>query len=147
MWQTDGEGLYEAQRATAEPWMRGVFTSQPDGSYIARTVAPIGDTIPMDGTVGELMGRSDISHMRPAHIHFCREAPGFHRCVTHLFQRGGRYIETDVVYGVKERLIADFVEHPPGIAPNGERVDTPYYVVHYGFIMQPEAAATRVAAE
>jgi hydroxyquinol 1,2-dioxygenase len=147
MWQTDGEGQYEAQRDVTEPWMRGVFKSQADGTYIARTVAPIGYTIPMDGTVGDLMSRTDISHMRPAHIHFCLEAPGFRRCVTHLFQRGDKYIETDVVYGVKERLIAEFVEHPPGKAPNGERVATPYYVVHYDFVMQPEAAAKQVAAE
>lgn len=147
MWQTDGEGQYEAQKNVAEPWMRGIFQSQADGSYIARTVAPIGYTIPMDGTVGELMSQTDISHMRPAHIHFCLEAPGYARCVTHLFQRGDQYIETDVVYGVKERLIADFVEHPPGVAPNGDKVDTPFYVVHYDFVMQPEAAAARVAAE
>ena len=75
-----------------------------------RTVAPIGYTIPMDGPVGELMKKTTISHMRPAHIHFCLESPGYHRVVTHLFQRGCPYIETDVVYGVKEPLIVDFVE-------------------------------------
>src|SRR5947209_3521439 len=81
LWQTDGEGLYEAQRDVTEPWMRGLYRSQPDGSYVVRTVAPIGYTIPMDGTVGELMNRTKISHMRPAHIHFCVEAPGYHRVV------------------------------------------------------------------
>ena len=25
LWQTDGEGLYEEQRRTAEPWMRGIY--------------------------------------------------------------------------------------------------------------------------
>src|SRR5215510_8393997 len=54
LWQTDGEGLYEAQRDVTEPWMRGIYRSQPDGSYVIRTVAPIGYTIPMDGPVGEL---------------------------------------------------------------------------------------------
>ena len=52
------------------PWMRGLYRTQPDGSYVIRTVAPIAYTIPMDGTVGELMNRTNISHMRPAHIHF-----------------------------------------------------------------------------
>ncbi len=33
LWQTDGEGLYESQRNTDEPWMRGIFHSQADGSY------------------------------------------------------------------------------------------------------------------
>src|SRR5690242_10945074 len=59
LWQTDGEGLYEAQRDMSEPWMRGVYRTQADGSYIVRTVAPIGYTIPMDGSVGELMRRTN----------------------------------------------------------------------------------------
>src|SRR6266481_2544205 len=68
LWQTDGEGLYEDQRDVKGPWMRGLYRTQPDGSYVIRTVAPIAYTIPMDGTVGELMNRTNISHMRPAHI-------------------------------------------------------------------------------
>jgi hydroxyquinol 1,2-dioxygenase len=42
LWQADGEGLYEDQRHTRGPWMRGLYHSQPDGSYAVRTVAPIG---------------------------------------------------------------------------------------------------------
>ena len=76
IWQTDGEGLYEAQRDVTDPWMRGVYRSGPDGSFVVRTVAPIGYSIPMDGTVGELMNQTSISHVRPAHIHFLVEAPG-----------------------------------------------------------------------
>jgi hydroxyquinol 1,2-dioxygenase len=47
--------------------------------------------------------------MRPAHIHFIVERPGYERLVTHIFVRGGEYLETDAVFGVKEDLIADFV--------------------------------------
>jgi hydroxyquinol 1,2-dioxygenase len=148
LWQTDGEGLYEVQRDMAdakrdvnEAWMRGIFHTQADGSYLIRTVAPIGYTIPMDGTIGELMNRTKISHMRPAHIHFCIEAPGYHRVVTHLFQRGDQYIETDVVYGVKEPLIVDFNKKPPGKAPTGEALKEPFYEVHYDFVLQKQAKA------
>jgi hydroxyquinol 1,2-dioxygenase len=141
LWQTDGEGLYEAQRDVTEPWMRGLYRSQPDGSYTIRTVAPVGYTIPMDGPIGQLMRKTTISHMRPAHIHFCIEAPGYHRVVTHLFQRGCPYIETDVVYGVKEPLIVDFVKQPPGVAPTGEKIDTPFYVITYDFVLQKAAKA------
>jgi hydroxyquinol 1,2-dioxygenase len=147
LWQTDGEGLYEAQRDVEGTWMRGTYRTQPDGSFAVRTVAPIGYTIPMDGTVGELMKRTTISHMRPAHIHFCVEAPGYRRVVTHLFQRGCEYIESDVVYGVKEPLIVDFVEHPPGKAPNGEILDRPFCVINYDFVLQKDTMAARVAAE
>ncbi len=148
LWQTDGEGLYEVQRDVMdakrdvnEAWMRGIYHTQADGSYMIRTVAPIGYTIPMDGTIGELMKRTKISHMRPAHIHFCIEAAGYHRVVTHLFQRGDQYIETDVVYGVKEPLITDFKKMPPGKAPTGEMLKEPFYLVHYDFVLQKQAKA------
>jgi hydroxyquinol 1,2-dioxygenase len=44
--------------------------------------------------------------------------------VTHLFQKGDAYIDNDVVYGVKDALIVEFVKKPPGKVPNGETVDT-----------------------
>jgi hydroxyquinol 1,2-dioxygenase len=141
LWQTDGEGLYESQKGIDEPWMRGLYHSQADGSFVVRTVAPIAYTIPMDGTVGELVSKTRISHYRPAHIHFAVEAPGYHKVVTHLFQQGDTYIDTDVVYGVKEPLIVDFVKRPPGKAPNGETMTEPYYEVHYDFVLQREAKA------
>ena len=145
LWQTDGEGLYEDQREVDGPWMRGLYRTQPDGSYVIRTVAPIAYTIPMDGTVGELMNRTNISHMRPAHIHFAIAAPGYHGCVTHLFQKGDEFIETDVVYGVKEPLIVEFVKKPPGKAPTGETMATPFYEVRYDFVLQKQAEALAAA--
>ena len=145
LWQTDGEGLYEDQRDTQGPYMRGLYRSQADGSYAIRTVAPIAYTIPMDGTVGELMNRTNISHMRPAHIHFAIAAPGYEGCVTHLFQKGDEFIETDVVYGVKEPLIVEFVKKPAGRAPTGETVATPFYEVRYDFVLQKAAQALAAA--
>ena len=141
LWQTDGEGLYEDQRDVDGPWMRGRYSTQSNGSYVIRTVAPIGYTIPMDGTVGELMECTNISQMRPTHIHFAIAAPGYHGCVTHLFKQGDEFIETDVVYAVKEPLIVEFVKNPPGKAPTGEVLSTPFYEVRYDFVLQRKAEA------
>jgi hydroxyquinol 1,2-dioxygenase len=145
LWSTDGEGLYEAQRDVTDPWMRGVYRTKADGSYTVRTVAPIGYSIPMDGPIGALFRQTEISEMRPAHIHFCVEAPGYRRIVTHLFDRACKYIETDVVYGVKAPLIVDFVENPPGVAPNGEAVETKFYTVNFDFVLQPVAEVAAAA--
>ena len=141
LWQTDGEGRYEAQREGDGAWMRGLYRTQADGSYAIRTVAPISYTIPMDGTVGELVKRTKISHMRPAHIHFAITTQGYYPLVTHLFQRGDKYIDNDVVYGVKEPLIVDFKKQPAGKAPTGEQVNEPFYVVQYDFVLEPLAKA------
>jgi hydroxyquinol 1,2-dioxygenase len=145
LWQTDGEGLYEEQRRTAEPWMRGVYRSKPDGSYSIRTVAPISYTIPMDGPIGEFFGRTTMSHIRPAHIHFAISAPGYHGVVTHLFQKGDKFIDNDVVYGVKAPLVVEFVKRPPGKASNGETVDTEFYEVKYDFVLEEKQAALAAA--
>ncbi|HWM99683.1 MAG TPA: dioxygenase [Streptosporangiaceae bacterium] len=143
VWQTDGEGLYEAQRPElTDTWMRGIYHSKSDGSYLIRTVAPIGYTIPLDGTVGEVFARNNVSPYRPAHIHFMIKAPGFHAVTTHLFQHGDQYIETDVVYGVKEPLIVEFEERPAGRkAPNGEILNEPFYEVRYDFTLPRLAQA------
>lgn len=145
LWQTDGEGLYESQRGSEEPWMRGIYHSNADGTFSVRTVVPIAYTIPMDGTVGALMARTDISHMRPAHIHFAVSAPGHKAVVTHLFRKGDEFIETDVVYGVKAPLIVDFVKKPGGKAPTGEVLAEPFYEVRYDFVLQREASARAAA--
>jgi hydroxyquinol 1,2-dioxygenase len=145
MWQTDGEGLYESQREIDNAYMRGIYHSQADGSYIVRTVAPIGYTIPMDGPVGDLMQQTEISHFRPAHIHFAISAPGYHGVVTHLFVAGDEYIETDVVYGVKKELIVDFKQKPAGKAQNGETIKEPYFEVNYDFVLQKAEKAKAAA--
>jgi hydroxyquinol 1,2-dioxygenase len=143
---TDLDGKPIAGAMLDMGYMRGIYHSNPDGSYTVRTVAPIGYTIPMDGPIGELMNRTKISHMRPAHIHFHIAAPGYKSLTTHLFQKGCQYIDTDVVFGVKEPLIVEFVKKPAGSkAPNGEVVNEPFYEVKYDFKLARAAAAQKAA--
>jgi hydroxyquinol 1,2-dioxygenase len=142
IWQTDGEGLYEAQIPGAEHYMRGLYRTGPDGSYLVRTVAPLAYTIPMDGPVGELLARTNVSEYRPAHIHFRLEAPGYHPIVTHLFRKGDPYLDSDLVYAVKEPLITEFVDRQAGaMAPTGETMAQAFCEVRYDFALQPSAGA------
>ena len=121
IWQADGEGLYDAQRGGDEPWMRGIFRSGNDGRFVVQTVLPVPYSIPMDGSVGELMGRTEISPMRPSHIHFLIEAEG-HRPRGHAsVQEVMPLHRDDVVYGVKAPLIAEFKLMPAGSARRRER--------------------------
>lgn len=146
IWQADTEGRYESQHAEVdEARLRGKYRTRNDGSYCVRTIAPLGYSIPMDGPVGELMSRTSISHFRPAHIHFAVTAPGYHSLVTHLFVAGDEYIETDVVYGVKKELIADFQQKSAGTAINGEKIETPYVQVNYDFVLEKQAKAKAAA--
>lgn len=136
VWQADAEGAYEAQLDVDEARLRGKFASRDDGTYCVRTIAPKGYTIPMDGTVGDLIGRTDISHFRPAHVHFLVTAPGFEPLITHLFQRGAQYLDSDVVFGTKEQLVVPFVRHDTGSAPDGS-TSAPWVEAVYDFVVQP----------
>jgi hydroxyquinol 1,2-dioxygenase len=102
-----------------------------------RTVAPFGYSIPMDGPVGELMSKTDISHFRPAHVHFLLTAPGYEPLITHLFQEGADYLDSDVVFGVKEELVVRYERREPGETPDGGTIDRPWFEARYDFVLQP----------
>lgn len=138
VWQADVDGVYEAQLPDVdEARLRAKYRARPDGTYCVRTIAPLGYTIPLDGPVGDLVTRTDISPYRPAHVHVLLDEPGHEKLVTHLFPAGTRYLDSDVVFGVKEALITPFVEHQPGPSPDGRVTDRPFLVAHYDFVLQP----------
>ena len=70
---------------------------------------------------------------RPAHVHFMIEAPGFQKLVTHVFADGDTYLDSDVVFGVKNSLIREYEMHEPGKAPDGRDMTEPYAYLHYDF--------------
>ncbi len=140
LWQADNEGLYESQHADVdEARLRAKYTSREDGSYCVRTVAPLGYTIPMDGPVGELISQTEISHFRPAHVHFLLNVPGFEPLITHLFEEGADYLDSDVVFGVKEALVVRYEKRDPGTTPDGGTIDEPWFEARYDFVLQARA--------
>jgi hydroxyquinol 1,2-dioxygenase len=139
LWQADNEGLYESQHADVdEARLRAKYTSREDGSYCVRTVAPLGYTIPMDGPVGQLISQTAISHFRPAHVHFLLNVPGYEPLITHLFEEGADYLDSDVVFGVKEELVVRYEKREPGPTPDGGSLDEPWFDAHYDFVLQPQ---------
>jgi hydroxyquinol 1,2-dioxygenase len=138
VWQADTEGFYESQIAGLdEARLRGKYTTRDDGRYCVRTVAPKGYTIPMDGPVGELIGRTAISHFRPAHVHFLLAVPGYEPLITHLFQQGADHLDSDVVFGTKQELVVAFEPREPGPTPDGGTCGQPWLSATYDFVLQP----------
>jgi hydroxyquinol 1,2-dioxygenase len=136
VWQADGDGMYEAQLPVDEARLRAKYTTREDGSYCVRTVAPLGYAIPMDGPVGELVGATEISHFRPAHVHFLIDVPGYEPLITHLFQEGAEYLDSDVVFGTKEELVVAFEPREPGPTPDGGAIESPWLSAEYDFVLQ-----------
>ena len=139
VWQADTDGAYEVQIPDVdEARLRAKYTTREDGSYCIRTIAPLGYTIPMDGPVGDLIGRTEISHFRPAHIHFLINVPGYEPLITHLFREGSQYLDSDVVFGTKQELVVRFDEREAGPTPDGGTSEVPWVEARYDFVLQPQ---------
>ncbi len=137
VWQADEDGAYEAQLPVEEARLRAKYTTREDGTYCLRTIAPKGYSIPMDGPVGELIGLTEISHFRPAHVHFLLNVPGFRPLITHLFEEGADYLHSDVVFGTKQELVVGYEHHEPGPTPDGGTSPVPWTSATYDFVLQP----------
>ncbi|MET9000933.1 dioxygenase [Amycolatopsis sp. NPDC004169] len=138
VWQADEEGAYESQIPDIdEARLRAKYTSRADGTYCLRTIAPKGYSIPMDGPVGALIRGTDISHFRPAHVHFLINAAGYEPLITHLFQEGAQYLDSDVVFGTKQELVVAFEPREPGPTPDGGTSAEPWLEARYDFVLQP----------
>jgi protocatechuate 3,4-dioxygenase beta subunit len=65
------------------------------------SIKPAPYPIPHDGPVGEMLKAQSRHPWRPAHVHFMISAPSFEQLVTHVFVAGDKYLDSDVVFGVK----------------------------------------------
>ncbi|MGF6880392.1 dioxygenase [Paraburkholderia sp. MM5477-R1] len=133
IWSGDGEGNYDMQLGSDEMRARGRLATGPDGKYWFRSIKPFYYPVPTDGPVGSMLAAMGRHPNRPRHIHFIVSASGYKSIVTHLFPSDGPYLDSDVVFGVKQGLIVDFKRHEPGMAPTGEQVDVPFWTCEYDF--------------
>lgn len=108
VWQTASNGLYDVQDPEQTPMnLRGRFTTGDDGAYRFVSVRPVAYPIPGDGPVGELLRVSGRHNWRPAHTHVMVTAPGHKTVITHVFDAGSDYLDSDAVFGVRDSLVVD----------------------------------------
>jgi hydroxyquinol 1,2-dioxygenase len=136
VWQADADGFYDVQyKHLDEHRARGVLRSAPDGSFHFKSIVAEPYPIPHDGPVGHMLAQLGRHPWRPAHLHFLITAPGYQRLITHVFREGGKYLDSDAVFGVRASLIADWVEHQPGQTPEGEHSAEPFYTLDFDFVL------------
>ena len=140
IWSGNGDGDYDMQiPGQTAMKARGKIRTDAAGRYWFRSIRPTYYPVPTDGPVGVMLRKMGRHPNRPGHIHMIVSAPGYRPVTTHLFVAGSQYLDSDAVFGMKESLVAQFDRHPPGVGPNGERVETPFYTVNYDFRLRPEA--------
>ncbi|HVN44482.1 MAG TPA: dioxygenase [Steroidobacteraceae bacterium] len=148
IWSGDGEGNYDTQ-IPGETGMkaRGRIRTDAEGRYSFRSIRPTFYAVPTDGPVGRMLRKMGRHPYRPGHVHLIVSASGHLPVTTHLFVAGSRYLDSDAVFGVKESLVVPFERHAAGFAPDGERLDTPFYTVSYDFRLRPASAEQRTIPE
>ncbi len=142
VWQSDEDGFYDVQHEGLDHHQaRGNFKSLADGRFFFKSILAAPYPIPHDGPVGRMLAALGRHPWRPAHLHFMIEAEGYERLITHIFRADGPYLESDAVFGVRQSLIADWIRHEPGIAPDGTHSEIPFYTLSYGFVLNPRPVA------
>ncbi|MBD3846501.1 intradiol ring-cleavage dioxygenase [Bosea sp. SSUT16] len=142
VWHSDADGYYDVQQMDELGGlaMRARLLADAQGRFHFWTIRPAAYPIPHDGPVGEMLAAQARHPYRPAHVHFMIHADGHDTLVTHVFVAGDRYLDSDVVFGVKDSLIREFPSHPPGKAPDGRAMDRPYDSLHYDFRLKRKPA-------
>src|SRR5689334_16849343 len=123
IWHADDDGFYDSQKAsyaTQGPSSRARFITDSDGRLFFRTILPCSYPIPTDGPAGDLVLKTGRHPMRPAHVHFLVAAPGYEPLITHVFIEGDEYLDSDVVFGVKDDLIATVEKRSDAFMPDGQ---------------------------
>ncbi len=126
VWEAGADGFYDSQKGEAMN-LRGIFRADAQGRFRFRCVRPEFYPVPHDGPVGRMLTATGRHPMRPPHLHFWITAPGCKPLVTHLFVKGGRYLDSDAVFGVKPELVVDFSKGADGVSR-----------VRYDFVLMPE---------
>jgi len=140
VWHADDDGFYDSQKPAYDqngPSLRARFISDADGRLYFRTILPCSYPIPIDGPVGQLILETRRHPMRPAHIHFLVDAPGFEPLITHVFVEGDKYLDSDVVFGVKDELVSRVELRHDGAMPDGRPATGPWHLMSYDFRLKP----------
>ncbi|KXF50259.1 6-chlorohydroxyquinol-1,2-dioxygenase [Rhodococcus sp. SC4] len=148
VWQANADGFYDVQQPDIQPHrnLRGLFRTDADGRFWFRTIVPRYYPIPDDGPVGTLLERTGRHPNRPAHMHFIVAAEGYQPVTTHLFVDDSPYIDSDVVFGVKESLVRQFVEIDDPDRAKELGFDNPFRAVHFDVTLSQDGDRTVASA-
>ena len=116
--------------------------SDAEGAFALRCTVAQAEPIPHDGPVGRLLAALGRHPWRPAHLHFMLSAPGHERLVTHVFRKGGQYLDSDALFGVRGSLVADWVRHAPGRTPDGRDSAVAFCTLDFDFVLHQHKAKT-----
>lgn len=140
IWQNADNGLYDVQEPNRDGYnLRCRMTANENGEYRFTTVRAKPYTVPDNGPVGDLLQATGRHPWRPAHIHFRIAKDGYRELITELFDSDDTYVDEDAVFGVRESLVADYVETADADEAARHGLPTLYLKVVYDFTLAAKA--------
>lgn len=146
VWHADADGFYDVQKDGEVLSSRGRVRTDDNGDFHLVGAVPAAYPIPNDGPVGQMLDAQGRHPFRPAHVHFLVAAPGYETLVTHLFLSDSDYLDSDVVFGVKDSLIEQIGEAAAGRTPHGAELAAPIPVLRRNFVLGAALRETAPAA-
>jgi hydroxyquinol 1,2-dioxygenase len=138
VWEADDDGFYDVQYDDDRVAGRAHLFSDEDGGFAFWGLTPTPYPIPHDGPVGKLLEAVGRSPFRASHLHFMVTAEGLRTLVTHIFVRGDELLSKDSVFGVKDSLVKDFVQHSASTpTPDGREVGRPWSQTRFDIVLAP----------
>jgi hydroxyquinol 1,2-dioxygenase len=138
IWHSDKDGYYDVQHydeAARPRCERASARTRPDASGSGQS-SPASIPFPTTGRSATCSGRR-AAILSTAHVHFMIASPGYETLVTHVFIDGDKYLDSDVVFGVKDSLIRKLERRAAGLEAAGKRVDHPFAVMTYDYVLAP----------
>ncbi|MGH3631302.1 MAG: dioxygenase, partial [Sciscionella sp.] len=140
VWQANEDGYYDVQLPDQDgPVLRGRLRTDADGRFSFVSILPAEYPIPDDGPVGAMLEAMGRHPYRAPHVHFMITKSGYQQLITQLFVKGGAYLDSDTVFGVKPDLVVDFVAHGDS-APDGRGVPRGWRSLEFTFVITELAA-------
>ena len=141
IWQSRADGVYDVQDPGAGHELRGRLRTNAEGRYAFRTHKPKYYPVPTDGPVGRLLDAMGRHPMRPAHMHAIVSAPGYQQVITHVFAAGDPYLDSDVVFAVKDSLIAEYRRIDDEAEAKKLGMPSPFLLLEWDFRLAPDAGS------
>ncbi len=139
VWQASFQGAYHMQDDNIPEFnLCAQFTTGDDGKYWFVTEQPASYPVPDDGPVARMLEACGRHLYRPGHIHFIVSAPGYDRLTTQIFTKGDKYLDSDVVFATKERLVGEYVQTNDPARAQELGLKSPFLTVDFDFVLMPE---------
>jgi hydroxyquinol 1,2-dioxygenase len=139
VWHSDKDGYYDVEGGTVA--MRARFTADESGRFWLWTIVPSFYPIPDDGPVGDMLRTQGRHPYRPTHVHFMISAPRYEKLVAHIFVDSDKYLDSDVVFGVKDSLVRPLERRAAGSEAGGRIIDRSHALMAYEFALAPSLNA------